>query len=100
MGGPIRGRIGRLVRVVLLVCDLCCRGELEGQKEGIIMGNAKTIREFWSRSRANALMITGVLGGVAVSTFSKTLAMLFGLLVFGVQVCRRARQKKRKDRQC
>ena len=33
-------------------------------------------------------MMTGLLGGVAVSTFSKTLAMLFGLLVFGVQVCR------------
>lgn len=30
----------------------------------------------------------GLLGGVAVSTFSKTLAMLFGLFVFGVQVCR------------
>ncbi|KAF6223553.1 hypothetical protein HO133_000396 [Letharia lupina] len=29
--------------------------------------------------------IVGLLGGVAVSTFSKTLAMLFGLLVFGVQ---------------
>ena len=28
----------------------------------------------------------GLLGGVAVSTFSKTLALLFGLLVFGVQV--------------
>ena len=37
---------------------------------------------------ANALASTGVLGGVAVSAFSKTLAMLFGLLVFGVQVCR------------
>ena len=29
---------------------------------------------------------TGLLGGVAVSTFSRTLAILFGLLVFGVQV--------------
>lgn len=28
----------------------------------------------------------GLLGGVAVSMFSKTLALLFGLLVFGVQV--------------
>ncbi len=28
----------------------------------------------------------GLLGGLAVSTFSKTLALLFGLLVFGVQV--------------
>ena len=37
--------------------------------------------------------MTGVLGGVAVSTFSKTLAMLFGLLVFGVQVCGGAQQK-------
>ena len=31
-------------------------------------------------------MILGLLGGVAVSMFSKTLALLFGLLVFGVQV--------------
>ena len=31
-------------------------------------------------------MAPGLLGGVAVSTFSKTLALLFGLLVFGVQV--------------
>ncbi len=30
--------------------------------------------------------VVGLLGGVAVSSFSKTLAMLFGLLVFGVQV--------------
>lgn len=30
--------------------------------------------------------IVGLLGGVAVSSFSKTLAMLFGLLVLGVQV--------------
>ena len=37
---------------------------------------------------ANALATTGLLSGVAVSTFSKTLAMVFGLLVFGVQVCR------------
>ena len=36
---------------------------------------------------ANVLVTIGLLGGVAVSTFSKTLAMLFGLLVFGVQVC-------------
>ena len=28
----------------------------------------------------------GLIGGVAVSTFSKTLALVFGLLVFGVQV--------------
>lgn len=28
----------------------------------------------------------GLLGGVAVSSFSKTLALLFGMLVFGVQV--------------
>jgi len=28
----------------------------------------------------------GLVGGLAVSTFSKTLAFLFGLLVFGVQV--------------
>ena len=36
---------------------------------------------------ANAPVVIGLLGGVAVSTFSKTLAMLFGFLVFGVQVC-------------
>ena len=51
-------------------------------------------REIWSPDSANALMMIGLLGGVAVSTFSKTLAMLFGLLVFGVQVCRWAQQKK------
>ena len=28
----------------------------------------------------------GLIGGVAVSTFSKTLALVFGMLVFGVQV--------------
>ena len=28
----------------------------------------------------------GLIGGLAVSTFSKTLAFLFGLFVFGVQV--------------
>ena len=43
--------------------------------------------EFLHGSMANPRLVTlGVLGGVAVSTFSKTLAMLFGLLVFGVQV--------------
>lgn len=30
----------------------------------------------------------GLLGGVAISTFSKTLAFLLGLVVFGVQVLR------------
>ena len=30
--------------------------------------------------------VLGLLVGVAVSTFSRTLALLFGLLVFGVQV--------------
>lgn len=49
-------------------------------------------------SMANALVMIGLLGGVAVSTFSKTLAMLFGLLVFGVQVCRCARKEKRHGR--
>ncbi|KAK0512644.1 hypothetical protein JMJ35_004661 [Cladonia borealis] len=29
--------------------------------------------------------VLGLIGGVAVSTFSKTLALLFGMLVFGVQ---------------
>ena len=31
--------------------------------------------------------MVGLLGGLAVSTFSKTLAFLFGLMVFSVQVC-------------
>ncbi len=30
--------------------------------------------------------VIGLIGGVAVSTFSKTLALVFGLVVFGVQV--------------
>lgn len=45
--------------------------------------------------RANAQVTIGLLGGVAVSAFSKTLAMLFGLLVFGVQVCRSAQEEER-----
>ena len=36
----------------------------------------------------DALASIGVLGGVAVSAFSKTLTMLFGVLVFGIQVSR------------
>lgn len=44
---------------------------------------------------ANALVTIGVLGGVAVSTFSKTLATLLGLLVFGLQVCRNVDEDKR-----
>ncbi len=36
---------------------------------------------------ADIRWLLGLLGGVAVSTFSKTLALLFGMLVFGVQVC-------------
>ena len=43
---------------------------------------------------ANALVMIGLLSGVAVSMFSKTLAMLFGLLVFGVQVCCSADEEK------
>ena len=50
-------------------------------------GKRELRREIWSRDSADALVMIGLLGGVAVSTFSKTLAMLFGLLVFGVQVC-------------
>ena len=57
-------------------------------------GNAKAQLEMLSGNVANALVIIGLLGGVAVSTFSKTLAMLFGLLVFGVQVCRSAHGAK------
>ena len=34
------------------------------------------------------LCVLGLLGGMAVSTFSKTLALLFGMLVLGVQVRR------------
>lgn len=33
-----------------------------------------------------SVRVIGLIGGVAVSTFSKTLALLFGMLVFGVQV--------------
>lgn len=36
---------------------------------------------------ADARGSVGLIGGIAVSTFSKTLALLFGMLVFGVQVC-------------
>ena len=32
------------------------------------------------------LYVIGLIGGLAVSTFSKTLAFVFGLFVFGVQV--------------
>ena len=42
----------------------------------------------------DALASIGLLGGVAVSAFSKTLAMLFGVLVFGVQVCRTVDERK------
>ena len=48
-----------------------------------------------SGNKANTPVTTGLLGGVAVSTFSKTLAMLFGLLVFGVQVYRSAHEEER-----
>ena len=34
----------------------------------------------------------GLVGGVAVASFSKTLAVLFGLIVFGVQVGEKLRQ--------
>ena len=45
----------------------------------------------WEGRGDNGLMVVlccviGLIGGVAVSTFSKTLALLFGLVVFGVQV--------------
>jgi hypothetical protein len=33
------------------------------------------------------LIATGVLGGMAVSLFSKPLTLLIGLLIVGVQVC-------------
>ena len=42
----------------------------------------------------DALASIGLLGGVAVSAFSKTLAMLFGVLVFGVQVGRTVDERK------
>ena len=38
------------------------------------------------RLRQYANVLAGLLGGVAVSTFSKPLAFLIGLLVFGAQV--------------
>lgn len=34
-----------------------------------------------------AWVYTGLLAGVAVASFSKTLTALFGLLIFGIQVC-------------
>ena len=42
----------------------------------------------------DALASIGLLGGVAVGAFSKTLAMLFGVLVSGVQVCRNVDERK------
>lgn len=43
--------------------------------------NAKAVRQISAGS------ILGLVGGLAVSVFSKPLALLIGLLVFGVQVC-------------
>lgn len=61
-------------------------------------GIADAKEKLLSGNMANALVTIGLLGGVAVSTFSKTLAMLFGLLVFGVQVCCSAHGRKRPAR--
>ena len=45
------------------------------------------IRTMGERERADgSVRVIGLIGGVAVSTFSKTLALVFGMLVFGVQV--------------
>jgi hypothetical protein len=41
----------------------------------------------WKINRGNAYDNTGVLGGMAVSLFSKPLTLLIGLLIVGVQVC-------------
>ncbi len=57
---------------------------------GSIVGRSTGGRSRTGLRVANALVTIGLLSGVAVSTFSKTLAMVFGLLVFGVQVCRGA----------
>ncbi len=61
-------------------------GSIVGRWTGGVRGG----RSRMGSCMANALVTTGLLSGVAVSTFSKTLAMVFGLLVFGVQVCRGA----------
>ena len=43
--------------------------------------------EVWNEGLMAVLCcVVGLIGGVAVSTFSKTLALLFGLVVVGVQV--------------
>jgi len=42
--------------------------------------NAKAVRQISAGS------IVGLLGGLAVATFSKSLAVVIGLLVFGLQV--------------
>ena len=67
-----------------------CAWDLWESRGGHGTGNANQEERILKTCKANALVVLGVLGGVAVSTFSKTLAMLFGLLVFGVQVCRSA----------
>lgn len=43
--------------------------------------NPKAVKQFTTGS------ILGLVGGLAVSTFSKSLALLIGLMIFGVQVC-------------
>jgi hypothetical protein len=41
----------------------------------------------WKINRGDTYDNTGVLGGMAVSLFSKPLTLLIGLLIVGVQVC-------------
>lgn len=59
---------------------------------GVLWGErdveGETIGNGW-RAEADFAFLDGILGfisGVAVSTFSKTLAVLFGLVVCGIQV--------------
>lgn len=57
--------------------------QLQGE---IALGDdGHTTEEPWLMLR-NYVRSVGVLAGLAVSTFSRTLAVLFGLLVVGVQV--------------
>jgi hypothetical protein len=47
----------------------------------------KLLLLFCRSGRGDAYSNTGVLGGMAVSLFSKPLTLLIGLLIVGVQVC-------------
>ena len=58
---------------------------------GSILGECRSVLTRGEISLASSHLadnyrVLGLFGGVALSTFSKTFAFLFGLLVFGVQV--------------